>query len=121
MNNDRNTSYKCVCTCYSYLLDPTPPGSIIFSQRTNSSISLKWATPALMENAPNISYSITYQSDGGNVQYISSLVNSTALNSLFSGTSYNITVQTVGAMNLSSTFVYNSTFTCKYNRKKQRK
>ncbi|XP_031138584.1 receptor-type tyrosine-protein phosphatase eta isoform X2 [Sander lucioperca] len=96
---------------FSFATDPTPPGSIIFSQRTNSSISLKWATPALMENAPNISYSITYQSDGGNVQYISSLVNSTALNSLFSGTSYNITVQTVGAMNLSSTFVYNSTFT----------
>ncbi|XP_078113681.1 receptor-type tyrosine-protein phosphatase eta-like isoform X1 [Sander vitreus] len=96
---------------FSFATDPTPPGSIIFSQRTNSSLSLKWATPALMGDAPNISYSITYQPDGGNVKYISSLVNSTVLNSLFSGTSYNITVKTVGPMNSCSTFVYDSTFT----------
>ncbi|XP_028442176.1 receptor-type tyrosine-protein phosphatase eta [Perca flavescens] len=96
---------------FAFATDPTPPGSIIFSQRTNSSLSLKWATPVLMEYAPNISYCITYQPANGTVQNISSLVNSTALNWLLSGTSYNITVQTVGPMNLWSTVVYNSTFT----------
>ncbi|XP_039665211.1 receptor-type tyrosine-protein phosphatase eta isoform X4 [Perca fluviatilis] len=96
---------------FAFATDPTPPGSIIFSQRTNSSLSLKWATPALMEYAPNISYYITYQPANGTVHNISSLVNSTALNWLLSGTSYNITVQTVGPMNLWSTVVYNSTYT----------
>ncbi len=105
-------------TCNSYLLVPTPPGSIIISQRTNSSLHLQWATPASMESAPLISYHITYQPDGGEVQNIRATVNNTELSLLSSGTSYSITVQTVGPQNLNSTVVRNSAFTRKYNQEK---
>ncbi|XP_044047807.1 receptor-type tyrosine-protein phosphatase eta-like isoform X3 [Siniperca chuatsi] len=90
---------------------PTPPGPIIISQRTNSSLHLIWATPDLMAGAPNISYHITYQPMGGKVQNKTSSVNNTELSSLSSGTSYNITVETVGPQNLRSVAVHNSTFT----------
>ncbi|XP_037623767.1 receptor-type tyrosine-protein phosphatase eta isoform X4 [Sebastes umbrosus] len=95
----------------SLATEPTPPGSIIISQRTNSSLHLKWATPASMEGAPHISYHITYQPKGGEVQNKNASVNSTELSSLFSGTSYNITVETVGPQNLRSTPVHISAFT----------
>ncbi|XP_039989379.1 receptor-type tyrosine-protein phosphatase eta isoform X2 [Xiphias gladius] len=90
---------------------PTPPGSIIISQRKNSSLLLKWAIPVLMEGAPNISYHITYQPEGGEVQHKNSTVNSTELSLLSSGTSYNITIETVGPQNLRSTAVHISVFT----------
>lgn len=105
-------------TCYSYLLGPTPPGPIIVTQRTNSSLHLNWATPVSMEGAPDISYNITYQEKGGEVQTTNTKVNEMKLSGLSSGTSYDITVKTVGPQNLQSTTVNISTFTCKYNRKK---
>ncbi|XP_029290476.1 receptor-type tyrosine-protein phosphatase eta-like isoform X3 [Cottoperca gobio] len=95
----------------SFATEPTPPGSIIISQRTNSSLFLQWATPALMEGAPNISYHITYQTDGGEAQNKSPLVNHTELSSLLSGTSYNITVETVGPQSLKSKASHHSAFT----------
>ncbi|XP_042352632.1 receptor-type tyrosine-protein phosphatase eta isoform X3 [Plectropomus leopardus] len=94
-----------------FATEPTPPGSIIIVQRTNSSLHLKWATPAMMEGAPNIGYHIKFQTEGGEVQNKSTSVNYTELSSLSSGTSYNITVQTVGPQNLWSTVIHNSAFT----------
>ncbi|XP_032379279.1 receptor-type tyrosine-protein phosphatase eta [Etheostoma spectabile] len=61
-------NFSAMSDQFSSATDPTPPGAIVFSQRTNSSLSLKWATPALMEDASNISYYITYQPVGGKLQ-----------------------------------------------------
>lgn len=72
----------------------------------------------MMEGAPDISYHITYQPEGGTVQNKSSLITNTELSSLLSGTSYNVTVQTIGPQNLRSTVVSSSAFTRKYNREK---
>lgn len=90
----------------------------MFGRRTNSSLQLQWTTPAMMEGAPNISYFITYdfidQFDLAKSQNKTSLVNNTELSLLLSGTSYNISVKTVGPQNLRSTVVNISNFTCKY-------
>ncbi|XP_055365802.1 receptor-type tyrosine-protein phosphatase eta [Betta splendens] len=90
---------------------PNPPANITISQRTNSSLSLQWPTPFQMESAPNISYAITYQPQGGVLETQVSLGNSTNLLQLLSGTSYSITVATVGPQNLTSTIVFGSYFT----------
>ncbi|XP_054475501.1 tenascin-X-like isoform X1 [Anoplopoma fimbria] len=96
---------------FSFATEPTPPGFIIIISQGNDSLHLQWATPVLMEGAPNISYYITYQPEGGEVKNTSALVNTTELLSLSSGTSYNIAVETVGPQNLRSTVTHNSTFT----------
>ncbi|XP_076026454.1 receptor-type tyrosine-protein phosphatase eta-like isoform X2 [Genypterus blacodes] len=90
---------------------PTPPGSIIINQKTNASLHLAWATPELMDGAPNISYHITYQHEKGRLQSQMSTANNTVINSLFSGTFYNITAVTLGPQNLWSTIIHKSTFT----------
>ncbi|CAI5664714.1 unnamed protein product [Oreochromis niloticus] len=91
---------------------PKPPGSIIFSSRSNSSLQLQWATPDEMIGAPDIIYSITYQAVGGPSQNTTSTQNNTLLLSLLdSGTNYTVTVKTIGPGNLSSTVVQNSSFT----------
>lgn len=100
------------------VLVPTAPPNITFSQRTNSSLSLQWPTPYQMADAPNISYLITYQPQGGVLQNQVSSVNSTNLSLLLSGTLYNINVTTVGPQNLTSTVVMASNFTCKCQTKK---
>ncbi|KAM8891688.1 receptor-type tyrosine-protein phosphatase beta isoform 1-T1 [Spinachia spinachia] len=89
---------------------PTPPGALYISQQTDG-LHLRWETPALMEGAPHISYYITYQPEGGKVQDKSSLLKTTELTSLSSGTSYNTTVETVGPQNLRSTTLHYSAFT----------
>ncbi|XP_035521032.1 receptor-type tyrosine-protein phosphatase eta isoform X2 [Morone saxatilis] len=101
--NFSDTSEKSFIATY-----PTPPGSPTISGRTNSSLRLNWQTPALMEDVPNISYHITYQPEGGEAN---STVNNTELSPLSSGTSYNITLETVGPHNLRSTVVFISAFT----------
>ncbi|XP_041794912.1 receptor-type tyrosine-protein phosphatase eta isoform X3 [Chelmon rostratus] len=90
---------------------PTPPGSITIGHRTNASLHLSWATPALMEGAPHISYLVTYQPEDGEVLNETTTTNSTELSLLSSGTSYNIALKTVGAQNLLSSAVHNSAFT----------
>lgn len=99
----------------TYLLfpGPTPPGSIMVSLKTNSSLLLEWATPALMEGAQTLSYNVTYQSDGKERQTITTSVNHAELLNLSSGTLYNITLITVGIQNLHSTAVHYSDFTRK--------
>lgn len=105
---------------YLHLLVPNSPAYINISQRTNSSLSLQWPTPNLMEDAPNISYNITYQPRGRALQTTNSTVNNTNLLLLLSGTLYDITVATVGPQNLMSMVVSNSSYTCKYNMEKAR-
>ncbi|XP_050929430.1 receptor-type tyrosine-protein phosphatase eta isoform X11 [Lates calcarifer] len=95
----------------SFATVPTPPGFININERTNSSLLLEWPTPDSMKGAPNISYHITYQREGGEVQNKGLTVNSTELSMLSSGSSYNITVETVGPQNLRSEVVRNSAFT----------
>ncbi|XP_047452257.1 receptor-type tyrosine-protein phosphatase beta isoform X4 [Mugil cephalus] len=90
---------------------PTPPGSVSFSKRTNSSLQLEWTTPKKMEGAPDISYYITYQREGGENKSQNSSGMNTELSELSSGTSYNISVCTVGPQNLKSTAVHVSNFT----------
>ncbi|KAJ4938008.1 hypothetical protein JOQ06_002635, partial [Pogonophryne albipinna] len=95
----------------SFATKPTPPGSIIISQRTNCSLFLRWDTPVLMDGAPSISYNISYQHDGGEALNKISSDTHTELTSLLSGKSYNITVQTVGPQSLKSTAVQNASLT----------
>nr|XP_033940757.1 receptor-type tyrosine-protein phosphatase eta isoform X3 [Pseudochaenichthys georgianus] len=95
----------------SFATKPTPPGSIIISQRTNGSLFLRWDTPVLMDGAPSISYNISYQHDGGEALNKISSDTHTELTSLLSGKSYNITVQTVGPQSLKSTAVQNASLT----------
>ncbi|KAM4618292.1 receptor-type tyrosine-protein phosphatase eta-like [Polymixia lowei] len=90
---------------------PTHPGPIMIKQMTINSLHLEWETPALMESAPGISYNISYQSEGGQVQHQPSTANSTVLSSLSSGTSYTVTVETVGPQNLRSEVVHKSIYT----------
>lgn len=80
---------------------------------TESSVLLKWETPALMGSVPNISYNVTYKADGMEMQTVTTSVNSINLSDLSSGTLYNITVVTVGAQNLTSTPVHKSIITSK--------
>lgn len=103
------------CVCISLLSVPTPPGPISISQRTNSSFHLDWATPADMDDAPQLSYQVTYQPLGGEVMNKTSSINSTDLILLLSGTLYNVNVKAVGPQDLRSTVVSSSAFTCKYN------
>ncbi|XP_073327843.1 uncharacterized protein [Pagrus major] len=100
-----NTSYLSAATI------PTPPRSFTISHPTNSSLRLQWATPDLMDGAPDTSYRVTYQPTDGNVQNRNPTTNNTELSMLSSGTSYNITVQTVGPQNQMSSVVHNSSFT----------
>ncbi|XP_034071781.1 receptor-type tyrosine-protein phosphatase eta isoform X8 [Gymnodraco acuticeps] len=95
----------------SFATKPTPPGSIIISQRTNCSLFLRWDTPVLMDGAPSISYNISYQHVGGEALNKISSDTHTELTSLLSGKSYNITVQTVGPQSLKSTAVQNASLT----------
>ncbi|XP_033997468.1 receptor-type tyrosine-protein phosphatase beta isoform X6 [Trematomus bernacchii] len=95
----------------SFATEPTPPGSIIISQRTNSSLFLRWDTHVLMDGAPSISYNISYQHDGGEALNKISSDKHTELTSLLSGKSYNINVQTVGPQGLKSTAVQITSFT----------
>ncbi|XP_025765275.1 receptor-type tyrosine-protein phosphatase H isoform X4 [Oreochromis niloticus] len=95
----------------SFATVPKPPGSIILSRQSNSSLQLQWATPDEMSRAPDIIYSITYQAVGGPSQNTTSTQNNTLLSLLDSGTNYTVTVKTIGPGNLSSTVVQNSSFT----------
>ncbi|XP_041651491.1 receptor-type tyrosine-protein phosphatase beta isoform X4 [Cheilinus undulatus] len=90
---------------------PTPPGAIVITRRTNSSLHLGWATPALMENAPDVIYHVTYISSMDGAEKNESMVNKTDLLPLLAGTSYNISVKTIGPQGLTSSAVHTSTFT----------
>ncbi|XP_057692294.1 receptor-type tyrosine-protein phosphatase eta isoform X2 [Corythoichthys intestinalis] len=95
----------------SFATVPTPPGLLVVSQKTNASLHLQWKTPHKMEGAPNISYKVTYQKPGGQVETANTGNESVVLSQLSSGTSYNLTVYTVGPQNLMSSAVDQSEYT----------
>ncbi|KAG7473791.1 hypothetical protein MATL_G00099630, partial [Megalops atlanticus] len=91
---------------------PNPPGPIQISKKTNTSISITWPHPLLMEGAPNISFSITYRPKDSEVFFNSTTDrNITELSNLTSGTEYNLSVETVGPLSLTSPKVYVSSYT----------
>ncbi|XP_049578499.1 receptor-type tyrosine-protein phosphatase eta isoform X2 [Syngnathus scovelli] len=90
---------------------PTPPGSLNIKQSTNSSLHLRWETPAKMEGSPFISYHITYERPDGEMHSTNTTKNSMVLSQLSSGTLYNTTVYTIGPQNLRSSAVHISGYT----------
>ncbi|XP_051915969.1 receptor-type tyrosine-protein phosphatase eta-like isoform X2 [Hippocampus zosterae] len=90
---------------------PTPPGSLNITQRTTTSLHLRWETPTKMQQAPFISYHITYQRPGGKMQTTTTINNSMVLSQLSSGTEYNISVYTIGPQNLTSSAIQKSAYT----------
>ncbi|XP_037111316.1 receptor-type tyrosine-protein phosphatase eta isoform X2 [Syngnathus acus] len=90
---------------------PTPPGSLNITQSTNSSLHLRWETPANMERSPFISYHITYERPDGEMQTTNTTDNSVVLSQLSSGTLYNTTVYTIGPHKLRSSAVHISGYT----------
>ncbi|KAM8750626.1 receptor-type tyrosine-protein phosphatase beta-like isoform 2-T2 [Acanthopagrus schlegelii] len=104
--NFRNTSAQ-----FPAATVPTPPRSFTISHPTNSSLRLQWQTPYKMDGAPDIIYNIIYQPTAGSAQNTNSTSNNTELTMLSSGTSYNVTVSTVGPQNQMSSVVRNSSYT----------
>ncbi|XP_055078519.1 receptor-type tyrosine-protein phosphatase eta [Periophthalmus magnuspinnatus] len=79
---------------------PLPPESVTVTGRTNSSLDLSWGVQTQMQDAPDITYNITYDDS-----HVTSANSTTSLTPLMSGTYYNITVKTVGPQGLLSTEV----------------
>lgn len=96
---------------FSFATYPTPPGMLVISNTTNSSLHLQWSTPDKMDGSPNISYWISYNSPNNGEGEIRSDKYTAELEGLQSGTLYNISVKTVGPEELNSTSVSNSTYT----------
>ncbi|MEQ2228056.1 hypothetical protein ILYODFUR_004786, partial [Ilyodon furcidens] len=84
---------------------PNPPGPIEILSKMTNSINLLWGAAPLMSTASGYFYKLTYNSlqQVGNV---SSAITHLTLSSMLSGTSYNISVRTVGPMDFESESVY---------------
>ena len=76
---------------------------------------MNWPTPVLMDGAPDIHFLVTYESETRDKLIVNSTVNKIQLSQLVPGTIYNISVETVGPQNLTSTAVNKSASTCKFN------
>ncbi|XP_064786416.1 receptor-type tyrosine-protein phosphatase eta isoform X3 [Oncorhynchus masou masou] len=90
---------------------PNPPGPLIITERTTSSLAVQWKTPGLMTGGPGISYNISYYSTGTGASSQSTTSLRYNLLSLSSGTFYTITVITVGPQDLGSAPVNTSGYT----------
>uniref|UniRef100_A0A3B3RB05 protein-tyrosine-phosphatase n=1 Tax=Paramormyrops kingsleyae TaxID=1676925 RepID=A0A3B3RB05_9TELE len=77
---------------------PNEPGTIIITNKTVSSISLTWSPAVPPERQFN--YIVSYETSSRYTMTVST--NSATLSSLLSGTPYNISVITVGPLNLTS-------------------
>ncbi|TNN87990.1 Receptor-type tyrosine-protein phosphatase eta [Liparis tanakae] len=84
---------------------PNPPGSISDLTKTTSSIGLRWNEAPLM-TAAMFHYQLTYTSPQGEENTTTTSNTSHSLTSLLSGTSYNISIATVGAMGFNSEKVH---------------
>ncbi|KAG7468403.1 hypothetical protein MATL_G00142530 [Megalops atlanticus] len=82
---------------------PNPP-RLSKTARTNQSISITWDYPLSMDGVTGISY-IIYWLNQTEWNKFNTSQNSTTISSLASGTMYNISVETVGPQDLSSTKV----------------
>ncbi|KAI3371524.1 hypothetical protein L3Q82_024105, partial [Scortum barcoo] len=80
---------------------PNPPGSIEILTKTTSSIGIRWEEAPLM-TAALFYYRLTYQGGNNTIVYNTNYT----FDSLLSGTSYNISVATVGPMGFESEAVH---------------
>lgn len=94
----------------SVLADPNPPGNIGIQKQATSSIELQWGQAPHMEHAFNYSYKLTYNYSQNEIP---SNKTNYILSQLLSGTSYNISVTTVGPMYFESKSVYKYVTTSK--------
>ncbi|XP_062245321.1 receptor-type tyrosine-protein phosphatase eta isoform X2 [Platichthys flesus] len=85
---------------------PNPPGSVKVLRKTTSSIEVRWEEAPLMK-APSFFYKLTHTpSQGGGYNTSNTSNTSHTLDSLHSGTSYNISIATVGPMDFESEKVH---------------
>ncbi|KAM7396461.1 hypothetical protein PAMP_019498 [Pampus punctatissimus] len=82
---------------------PNPPGPIKILMKTTNSIDMNWMAAPLMTGA-SFYYRLTITSSHGRESFNTTTTNHT-FTSLMSGTSYNISVATVGAMDFMSDMV----------------
>lgn len=101
------------CCLNLFVSGPIPPDHINIQAETNS-LRLSWDIPKL-HGAPNISYNVTYQSEGGQPKEIITMENSAELIDLSSGTLYDITLVTIGPQNLTSESINRSAATCEFH------
>ncbi|XP_015237762.1 PREDICTED: receptor-type tyrosine-protein phosphatase eta-like [Cyprinodon variegatus] len=94
---------------------PTPPGPIEILRTTTNSVEMRWGEAPMMSLESNYSYKLTYNSSQPDIIVSSAKTNYT-LSQLLSGTSYNISVKTVGPLGFESESVYRNMVTTKpYN------
>ncbi|XP_023207016.1 receptor-type tyrosine-protein phosphatase beta isoform X4 [Xiphophorus maculatus] len=91
---------------------PNPPGNIGIQKQSTSSIELQWGQAPHMEHAFNYSYKLTYNYSQNEIP---SNKTNYILSQLLSGTSYNISVTTVGPMYFESKSVYKYVTTRPHN------
>ncbi|PWA24706.1 hypothetical protein CCH79_00010052, partial [Gambusia affinis] len=94
-----------LCSAVMISNNPNPPGNIDIQKQTTSSIELQWGKAPDMEYAFNYSYKLTYNRSLNDIK-IPSIKTNYNFSQLLSGTSYNISVTTVGPMNFESKSVY---------------
>ncbi|MBN3325081.1 PTPRJ phosphatase, partial [Atractosteus spatula] len=78
---------------------PNTPGEIRIESKSSNSITLSWGTPPDMDSVP-FSFYVKLQPDQNSSKYENQ--NNTTLSGLKSGTSYNISVVTVGQLDFQS-------------------
>ncbi|XP_052005244.1 receptor-type tyrosine-protein phosphatase eta [Xyrauchen texanus] len=91
---------------------PNGPGEIMELFKSTHSVLLHWAEAQDM-NAGSFNYSLTYWLDYNNISQFLTPNNSFLLDSLQSGTSYNVSVATVGPMGFQSQSVFRYPVTTK--------
>lgn len=96
------------------LADPTPPGPIEILRTTTNSVEMRWGEAPMMSLESNYSYKLTYNSSQPDIIVSSAKTNYT-LSQLLSGTSYNISVKTVGPLGFESESVYRNMVTTSKN------
>ncbi|XP_069756731.1 receptor-type tyrosine-protein phosphatase eta-like isoform X2 [Narcine bancroftii] len=90
---------------------PSPPGNIVVTNVTNSSLEFSWGRPEDMD-VEDYKFIVAYEiSETKNRNYISVAENKSTVTNLNSGTNYTIIVLTIISQKLNSSFVTKSIFT----------
>lgn len=97
-----------------YVADPNRPGEIKNLSKSNHSVLFQWAEAQDM-TAGSFNYSLTYWSSYNTSLYLTSN-NTFLVDGLRSGTSYNVSVATVGPMDFQSDSVTYHVTTSKFSK-----